>query len=107
MGADARLFTAEYADSQAWSKALHDHPEKADGLLYLSRLDTSRQSVALFRDRVLDMVELKRQSWYAPGPRRILLAEIAEHYGINLIENHFVVSRRPARSVRPGELFEA
>jgi hypothetical protein len=29
MGVDSRLFAGEY---QPWSKALHDHPAKADGL---------------------------------------------------------------------------
>jgi hypothetical protein len=31
------------------------------------------------------------------GPQRVLLAEIAEHYKIELIENEFVASRKPVR----------
>jgi RES domain len=106
IGADARLFAAEYNTSQLWSKALHDHPAQPHGLLYPSRLDPLRQSVALFRDRKWKMVELSRQSWYAHGAQRILLAEIVEHYGIQLIENQYATSRKPVASVRQEGLFE-
>ena len=85
IGADARLFAADYKISQVWSKALHDHPALADGLLYPSRLDHVRHSVALFPDRAPELAELNRQSWYGPGPQRKRLAEIVEHYGIELI----------------------
>jgi len=106
IGADARLFAAEYTASQRWAKALHDHPAQAHGLLYPSRLDPLRQSVALFRDRDWKLTELDRQSWYAPGAQRIRLAEIAEHYGIQLIENQYAVSRKPAARVRQEGFFE-
>jgi hypothetical protein len=72
IGVDSRLFASEYQRAQLWSKALHDHPVKADGLLYPSRLDPSRRAVALFLDRTPKLAELSRQSWYAPGPQRVL-----------------------------------
>ena len=97
IGVDSRLFAGDYQRAQLWSMALHDHPAKADGLLYPSRLDPSRRAVALFLDRHWKFAELSRQSWYAPGPQRVLLAEIAEHYKIELIENEFVASRKPVR----------
>jgi hypothetical protein len=96
-GVDSRLFAGEYQSAQLWSKALHDHPAKADGLLYPSRLDPSRRAVALFLDQPVKFAELSRQSWYSPGPQRVLLATIAEHYKIELIENEFVASRKPVR----------
>jgi hypothetical protein len=86
IGADARLFSGDYTVSQLWSRALHDHPVAADGLLYPSRLDPERRGNALFEDRAPRLKELMRQSWYAPGLQRYLLAEIAEHYGFELIE---------------------
>ena len=46
-----------------------------------------------------------RQSWYASGAQRARLVEIVEHYRIELIENHLVVSRKPAASARQDELF--
>jgi hypothetical protein len=67
IGADARLFSGEYDASQMWSKALHDHPMAAQGLLYPSRLDPSRRTVAHFLDRASKLVELDRQSWSRLG----------------------------------------
>jgi hypothetical protein len=105
IGADARLFSGDHAVSQLWSQALHDHPIGADGLLYPSRLDPERHGIALFEDRAPRLKELTRQSWYAPGPQRHLLAEIFEHYGFELIETHVVVPRKPAAAARQDELF--
>ena len=103
IGTDARLFSAEHAIAQRWSKTLHDHPVAADGLLYPSRLDPTRHGIALFEDRAPRLTELSRKSWYAPGPQRILLAQIIEHYGLELIETQFVPARKPtARSVQGG-----
>jgi hypothetical protein len=67
----------------------------AQGLLYPSRLDASRRTVALFLDRASKLVELDRQSWYATRPQRLLLVEIMEHYGFKLIESRSVVRRKP------------
>jgi hypothetical protein len=107
IGADSRLFSADREAAQLWSKALHDHPALADGLLYPSRLDPVRQAVALFKDRAPKLRELSRQTWYAPGPQRRLLAQIAEHYKIELVENHFVAPRKPISAAvsKPGRLF--
>ncbi len=105
IGADARLFSGDHTVSQLWSQALHDHPITADGLLYPSRLDPERHGIALFEDRAPKLKELTRQSWYAPGPQRHLLAEIFEHYGFELIETHVVVPRKPATTARQDELF--
>jgi len=91
----------------SWSMAFHEHPSRPDGLLYPSRLDQMRQAIALFGDRSLKIVELSRQSWYAPGAQRHLLAEVIDHYDLQLIENRFVAPRKPAASSssRTGELF--
>jgi hypothetical protein len=98
LGADARLFSGAYETSRLWSKALHDHPAHPDGLLYPSRLDPARQSVALFGGRDVQFSELSRQSWYATGPQRLLLARIVEHYRMDLIESRTIVQRRPPSS---------
>jgi hypothetical protein len=96
VGADGNLFTGDHAVPQLWSKALHDHPEKADGLLYPSRLDPIRQAVVLFADRVpKKMTELSRESWYAPGTQRQRLVDIIQHYQLELIESHVVTGRKP------------
>jgi hypothetical protein len=106
IGADSRLFAADYGISQLWSKALHDHPVNAQGILYPSRLDPARQCVALFSDRDPKLVELERQCWYAPGSQRTLLAEITEHYQIELIESEYIATRKPADSERQERFFE-
>lgn len=95
IGADSRLFSGERSIAQLWSKAFHDHPEHADGILYPSRLDPNRRCLAIFGDRDLNFVELAREAWYAAGRRRELLAEIAEHYEIELIEDHLIPPRKP------------
>jgi hypothetical protein len=104
IGADATLFAGPYITSQRWSAAFHEHPIKADGLLYPSRLDPSRHGIALFEDRAPKLQELARQSWYAPGAQYRLLTEIVEHYQLDLIENHYVVGRKPVGS-ESGRLF--
>ena len=105
MGADSRLFSGDHGAARIWSKskALHDHPIRAAGILYPSRLDPVRQAVALFEDRAPKLVELSLQVWYAPGPLRHSLAQIAEHYKIELIENRFVTPRKPIAAA-PGLL---
>jgi hypothetical protein len=106
IGIDARLFSGDHVTAQLWSKALHEHPINADGLLYPSRLDPTRHALALFGDRAVKMVELSRHSWFAPGPPRLLLAEVMEHYRLELIETRYIVPRKPVAGVRQHGLFE-
>lgn len=106
IGCDARLFSGDHSTAQLWSVALHRHSAKADGLLYPSRLDPARQALALFSDRAPKIVELHRRSWFAPGPPRLLLAEILEHYKLELIETRYSVPRKPVQGVRQPGLFE-
>jgi hypothetical protein len=108
IGADARLFSADHAAAQPWSRALHNHPENLDGILYPSRLDPSRKAVALFEDRAPKLVELNRQRWYAHGPQRQLLAEIVEHYQLEIIETEVIPPRKPISGTpaKPELLFD-
>jgi hypothetical protein len=105
IGADARLFSADHEAAQKWSKFLHDHFLRLDGILYPSRLDPEKHGIALFEDRAPAILNLSRESWYAPGPMRRLLAELMEHYELELIENRFVAPRKPAASARQQRLF--
>lgn len=41
------LFHNEFSIPQSWAEAIHDHPAKCDGLLYMSRF-TKKRCVALF-----------------------------------------------------------
>lgn len=98
LGADARLFSGDHTVSQAWSKAFYDHPFRIDGLLYPSRLDPSRHALALFEGRAPKPVELSRQTWFATGPLRHILAEIVEHYALAVIEEKVIPPRKPSSS---------
>jgi hypothetical protein len=101
IGADARLFSANYRKAQQWSKALHDHACQADGILYPSRLDPNRHNIAVFQDRAPRPIEPQRTCWYDPGPQRRTLAEIAEHYRLEIIETESIAPRKPIRGNNP------
>ena len=105
IGADARLFASDHEVARLWSKALHDHPLEPDGIRYPSRIDPQKHALALFEDRVPKIVTLKRESWYAPGPMRRMLAELMEHYQLELIENRLVAPRKSASPTRQDKLF--
>jgi hypothetical protein len=105
IGADARLFSAEHDVAQRWSKSLHDHPIRLDGILYPSRLDPEKHGIALFEDRAPAILNLSRDSWYAPGPVRRVLADVMEHYGLELVENRFISPRKPISRARQDRLF--
>jgi hypothetical protein len=107
IGADGNLYTGEYAVAQLWSQAFHDHPRTFDGILYPSRLDPVRRAIVLFGDRVPNkMIELNRESWYAPGAQREKLVEIVEHYELELIESQILQGRKPVSRVVQGSLLE-
>lgn len=40
--------TASYATTKRWSAAIHDHPDKVDGFLYMSRHKNDEKAVVLF-----------------------------------------------------------
>ena len=48
VGADARLCSGDYRVAQKWSRAIHEHPSRPDGLVYPARRDPSRAAVAIF-----------------------------------------------------------
>jgi hypothetical protein len=83
LGADARLWTADYWVSQQWSRALHDHPSKPDGSLYPARHDPDRVSLALFEDRVAGTIADRPQGNLYPDNWR-LIGSIIAHYGVSL-----------------------
>ncbi len=84
LGADGRLTTGDdYGLSQRWARALWNHVDQPDGLVYRARHDPSKESVAIF-DRASPALRLRRL-------RRILddqarLARILDHYGFALVE---------------------
>ena len=48
IGADGSTFLSGYPVTQAWAKVFMEHPDKIDGLIYTSRLDTPTRNLAIF-----------------------------------------------------------
>jgi hypothetical protein len=48
LGATAAVTSGMYDASQAWSRAIHDHPSAVDGMIYRSNHDNGELCVALF-----------------------------------------------------------
>jgi hypothetical protein len=85
MGADAQLTSStDYALTQSWSKALHDHPRQPDGILYRARHDPERSAVALF-DRVRPDLATHVVGKLADKAFAPLLADILDTYDVGLI----------------------
>src|ERR1039458_1929362 len=58
---DNRIATVDdYGTTQRWAKAFHAHPEKIDGIVYMSRYLGNRRSVVLF-DRARDAIAFNNQ----------------------------------------------
>jgi hypothetical protein len=72
-----------YAHSQAWSLALHDHPQAPAGIEYRSSHDDDLLCVALFEDRAATAL--------GAGPPvhtladKLFLASVIQRYGIRLL----------------------
>ncbi len=47
----------DYATTQLWARALHNHPQQPDGIVYLSRFLGPNKAVVLF-DRCRDLFEI-------------------------------------------------
>jgi len=82
VGADARVFTAKYTVSQRWSRALRNHPELPDGILYRPRHDPARLAAALF-ERIADEVTVETTGIWLD--QKTALAEVLDTYGVGLI----------------------
>ncbi|TQE98397.1 MAG: RES domain-containing protein [Spiribacter salinus] len=82
MGATGTVSTGpiEAAQAQAWSKAIHDHPDEPDGIMYRVRHDDSEMGVALF-DRCQAAIRwADSTSW----DHSALLNEICSRYDLIL-----------------------
>ena len=82
IGADARIFTGGYTVSQRWSRAIQNHPERPDGILYRPRHDPARLAAALF-DHLND--HLMAESLGTWLDQRGVLGEVLDTYGVALV----------------------
>lgn len=84
IGADGRIIMGgDYSLSRAWALAIHNHPDKVDGIYYRSRNDPERLSIAIFH-RAADALEIASELEMGDVAARQILAPIIEHYGFGL-----------------------
>jgi hypothetical protein len=82
LGVTAELATGnDYATSQLWSRALWEHHDQPDGILYRSRHDDSALCVALY-DRAKNDVVMVRDRSLADDPQQ--LAKLLRRYDLGL-----------------------
>ena len=82
LGATAELASGgDYEISQLWSRALWEHSNQPDGIIYRSRHDDSSFCIALY-DRAKDGVAVVQEYSLAEDPQR--LARLLRRYGLGL-----------------------
>ena len=82
LGVTAELASGiDYAGSQLWSRALWEHNDKPDGILYRSRHDDSALCVAVY-DRAKDGLAIVGDRSLAEDDRQ--LARLLRRYGLGL-----------------------
>ena len=72
---------SDYEASQLWSRALWEHPDKPDGILYRSRHDDSALCVAVY-NRAKDGLAVIRDESLAEDAQQ--LARLLKRYGLGL-----------------------
>jgi len=82
LGVTAELATGnDYVLSQLWSRALWEHSDQPDGILYRSRHDDSAHCVALF-DRAKNALAIVRECSLAEDSKQ--LTKLLKRYGLGL-----------------------
>jgi hypothetical protein len=71
----------DYAVSQGWAKAIHDHPRAPDGIFYTSRHDETTFSLALFDRAAHKLVE---GSSHPLSPHDLRTLMLLDRYGLGL-----------------------
>jgi hypothetical protein len=82
LGVTAELaIGSDYATAQLWSRALWEHGDQPDGILYRSRHDDSALCVAVY-DRAKNGLSIVRDHSLASDHRQ--LARLLKRYGVGL-----------------------
>jgi hypothetical protein len=82
--ADGRLTTGDYRIAQRWSHALHEHPERPEGITWRSRFDPARVCLAVYERARLSIRTVPIGSLTDPA-FALDLAAILDRYDIALI----------------------
>jgi hypothetical protein len=83
LGADARLSSGAYATARQWAQAIHDHPQKVDGIRYRSRHDDARYCYGIFDRCANELQEKNVGNLLESNPS--FLAEILDFYSYALL----------------------
>jgi hypothetical protein len=65
--------------SRRWSRALHQHPAKIDGIRYRCRHDQSKKSIAVF-DRIPDLLKVVEYHQWNESSMQAKLAKLLDRY---------------------------
>lgn len=84
IGAAGEITAGHHELSQQWSRALFEHPEKADGIYYRARHDPERFCLALFSRHRAKLTVASSTPW-SDASLAILLSEILDHYNFGLV----------------------
>lgn len=82
IGATGAVWAGDRAISRLWSKAIHGHPNKVDGILYSGNHDPSELNIAVF-DRAVKKLKL---SGYERWSSLADLARILDKYDVALLQ---------------------
>ncbi|MGM0559265.1 MAG: RES family NAD+ phosphorylase [Myxococcota bacterium] len=86
LGADSRLnSTMNRPLTQRWSRAIHSHPARPDGILYRSRLDPEQRSVAAF-ERSAEHFSVAEATSLNEDSFASTLEDAVNHYWFGFIE---------------------
>jgi RES domain len=72
-----------YATARQWAQAIHDHPQKIDGIRYRSRHDDARYCYGIFDRCANELQEKNVGNLLESNPR--LLAKILDFYSYALL----------------------
>jgi hypothetical protein len=84
IGADGRLCDGDHSVSRRWSKALHDHPSRPDGLYYRARHDPALTACALYDHAASAITAIKCGS-LRDAKNANLVADMLTRYQFSLI----------------------
>lgn len=82
LGVTSLISSGDYALCQLWSRALHQHPEQFDGILYRADHDNGEFSVALF-DRANDAIHVSKTTLLSLSDHEV--GRLLTRYKINLV----------------------
>lgn len=85
IGADARLTTGPHDIARHWALALWQDYPHLDGIYYRARHDPERSSVALFEDRVAQVLQSHSAEQLTAVGAGALVADLLDHYAIALL----------------------